>query len=102
MQYMVNMAINSNSIYRGTSFSGYTGFGFAIALVAIDESSSLNAEITDSTALLEVRQLRHHSGPFLAHFSARHHPHTPRVIRSTSLLGAHADRVLTGAWYPML
>lgn len=54
MQYMVNMAINSNSIYRGTSFSGYTGFGFAIATVAIDESSSLNAEITDATALLEV------------------------------------------------
>ena len=30
-----------------------------------------------------ARQLRHHFGPFLTHFSAPPHPHTYRVLRST-------------------
>ena len=50
-------------------------------------------------AALGVRQLRHHFGPFLTHFSAPPHP-----IRAVCcvLLGARADWVLIGAWNPML
>ena len=46
-----------------------------------------------------VRQLRHHFGPFLARFSAP--PHPTRAV-GYALLGAHADRVLIGAWNPMV
>ena len=46
-----------------------------------------------------VRQLRHRFGPFFAHFSAPRHP-ACAVYRV--LLGDHADRVLVGAWNPML
>ena len=46
-----------------------------------------------------VRQLRHHFGPFLALFSAPHHPARPVCY---ALLGAHAYRVLISAWNPML
>ena len=46
-----------------------------------------------------VRQLRHHFGPFLTHFSAP--PHPTRVV-CYALLGARADWVLIGVWNPML
>ena len=46
-----------------------------------------------------VRQLRHHFGPNFAHFSAP--PHPARGVYH-ALLGAHADRVLIGAWNAML
>ena len=51
------------------------------------------------TFAVEVRQLRHHFGPFSARFSA-----PPRPMRAVCyvLLGAHAERVLIVAWYPML
>ena len=44
-----------------------------------------------------VRQLRRHCRRFLAHFSAP----PPRRTRY-ALRRAHADRVLIGAWNPML
>ena len=43
--------------------------------------------------------LRHHFGPVLAHLSAP--PHPTRAV-CCALLGAHAERVLIGAWNPML
>ena len=46
-----------------------------------------------------VRQLRHHFWPAFAHFSAP--PHPARGV-CYALLRARADRVLIGAWNPML
>ena len=46
-----------------------------------------------------VRQLRHHFRPFLARFSA---PTTPTRAVCCALRSAYADRVVIGAWDPML
>ena len=50
-------------------------------------------------ASVPVRQLRHHFGPFLAHFSA---PRYPARAMGYALLRAHANQVLVGAWNSML
>ena len=77
-------------------------------LVAIDDDreASIFAEIAlqpgasgNMVAVIKVRQLRHHFCPFLAHFSAPHHP-THTVCYT--LLRAYPDRVLIGVWNPML
>eukprot|EP00040_Diaphanoeca_grandis_P024084 m.132026 g.132026 ORF g.132026 m.132026 type:complete len:863 (+) comp29581_c0_seq1:206-2794(+) len=53
-QYMVNMAISGDAIYRATSFNGVTGVGLAIASVAVDESETLNQAISNPETLLET------------------------------------------------
>jgi len=59
----------------------------------------LQGVLGKAMARLGVRQLRHHLGPFLAHFSAL--THRTRAV-SRVLLADHAGRVLIGAWNPML
>ena len=65
----------------------------------------LTAAMGDAAVAVEVtpdghvRQLRHHLKPFFARFSAL--PHPARAVCCV-LLGAYADRVVIGAWNPML
>eukprot|EP00041_Stephanoeca_diplocostata_P000867 m.17478 g.17478 ORF g.17478 m.17478 type:complete len:898 (+) comp11236_c0_seq2:234-2927(+) len=51
-QYMVNMAIQADAIYRKTYFSGTKGYGIAIGSVSIDEGSTLNGNIGSAESML--------------------------------------------------
>jgi len=53
-QFMVNMAITGDAMYRQTNFSGTNGIGLAISSVTVDESSNLNQAFDDSEKLLEA------------------------------------------------
>lgn len=65
MQYMVNMAINSNAIYRNTVFEGVIkGLGIAVAMVAIDESSRINNDLPEPTDLLAAFSSIHSTTSF--------------------------------------
>jgi len=70
----------------------------AVNLVpVVREYAALIKELTQER--IQVRQLRHHFGPFLAHFSARYYP---AHGMGYALLRAMLNRVLIGAWNPML
>ena len=83
--------INATGTYQGGVYGDGDERGFRIA--------SQRPGRWNLSDPIQVRQLRHHFGPFSVQFSAPRH--LSRAVWRV-LLGAHANRVLIGAWNPML
>ena len=90
----------SNSTFTDISGGGIKlGYSGERGVPQPQNNESFAVALQDRGFLISVQQLRHHFGPFSAHFSAPAHP-ARAVCRA--LLGAHADRGLIRVWNPML
>ena len=70
-----------------------------LGLQAITLALAEASHIMVTAAPVKVRRLRHHFRPFPTQVQALHHPARAACC---DLRGAHAYRVLIGAWNPML
>ena len=102
-----SLAAALDVLYHAQASGQSLPHNLVIAGTIDEETSPLGARqwrrwLVDTDIVIDelmVRQLRHHFGPFRAHFSAP--PHPARAVCYT-LLGTRAGRVLIGAWNPMV
>ena len=103
--YMANQAINANVLQASAALakSGLLGAPDGnttlLRVTACLSSAMLPSGAGVETEVTEVRQLRHHFGPFPR--VSQVHP-TPTRAVCDALLGTCAAQVLIGAWNPML